>query len=92
MLQEIPVIASTGSPWQDLETHQCGRWVKNDLDALTTAVREVLSLDEEELQAMGKRGRQLVLDKYSVDVVSRQMKRLYTWVAGQADKPEFIYD
>ncbi len=92
LLQEIPVIASTGSPWQDLETHQCGRWVKNDLDALTTAVREVLSLDEEELQAMGKRGRQLVLDKYSVDVVSRQMKRLYTWVAGQADKPEFIYD
>lgn len=92
LLQEIPVIASTGSPWQDLETHRCGRWVNNDVDTLTEAVREVLSLDEEELQAMGKRGRQLVLDKYSVDVVSRQMEQLYAWVAGQGDKPEFVYD
>lgn len=92
LLQEIPVIASTGSPWQDLETYRCGRWVNNDVDTLTEAVREVLSLDEEELLAMGKRGRQLVLDKYSVDVVSRQMEELYTWVAGQGDKPGFVYD
>lgn len=92
LLQEIPVIASTGSPWQDLETYRCGRWVNNDVDTLTEAVREVLSLDKEELQAMGKRGRQLVLDKYSVDVVSRQMEELYTWVAGQGDKPGFVYD
>ena len=92
MLQEIPVIASTGSPWQDLETYRCGWWVNNDVDTLTGAVQKALSLDDEELQAMGKRGRQLVLDKYSVDVVSRQMKELYVWVAGQGDKPEFVYE
>lgn len=92
LLQEIPVIASTGSPWQDLDTYRCGRWVNNDVDTLTGAVQDILSLDEDELQAMGKRGRQLVLDKYSVGVVSRQMRELYAWVAGQGDKPEFVYD
>lgn len=92
LLQEVPVIASTGSPWQDLNTCCCGWWVNNDVDTLTKTVREALSLDEAELQAMGKRGRRLVLDKYSVDVVSRQMERLYAWVAGQGDKPEFVYD
>ncbi|WP_293716395.1 glycosyltransferase [uncultured Parabacteroides sp.] len=92
LLQEIPVIASTASPWQDLETYRCGWWVNNDVDSLTIAVRKALSLDEEELLAMGKRGRQLVLDKYSVDVVSRQMKQLYDWIVGQADKPEFVYE
>ena len=91
LLQEIPVIASTGSPWQDLETYRCGWWANNDVDTFTEAVREALSQEEEELQAMGKRGRRLVLDKYSVDVVSLQMKELYTWVAGQGDKPEFVY-
>lgn len=92
LLQEVPVIASTGSPWQDLNTCCCGWWVNNDVDTLTKTVREALSLDEAELQAMGKRGRRLVLDKYSVDVVSRQMERLYAWVAGQGDKPEFVYN
>ena len=92
LLQEVPVIASTGSPWQDLDTYRCGRWVNNDVDTLTEAVQDVLSLNEDELQAMGKRGRRLVLDKYSVDVVSRQMKELYAWVADRGDKPEFVYD
>lgn len=92
LLQEIPVIASTGSPWQDLETYGCGRWVCNDVDTLTGQVKDLLSMDENTLYEMGKRGRQLVLDKYSVDVVSRQMKELYAWVAGQGDKPAFVYD
>lgn len=92
LLQEVPVIASTNSPWQDLNTYRCGWWVSNDVDTLTETLREALSLDEEELQAMGKRGRRLVLDKYSMEAVARQMKQLYAWVIGQGDKPEFIYD
>lgn len=92
LLQEVPVIASTGSPWKELETERCGWWVKNDVDSLTVAVREALSLDKEDLQAMGKRGRRLVKDKYSIDVVARQMEQLYAWVTGQGDKPEFVYD
>ena len=92
LLQEVPVIASTGSPWRDLKTYQCGWWTNNDVNSLATAIREALFLNEEELQAMGERGRQMVLDKYSVDVVSRQMGQLYAWVAGRGDKPEFVYD
>lgn len=41
---------------------------------------------------MGKRGRRLVLDKYSVDVVSVQMKQLYAWVTGEGEKPAFVYE
>ncbi len=92
LLQQVPVIASTGSPWENLKIYRCGWWVNNDVATLAETVREALSLDEEVLKAMGKRGRQLVLDKYSVAAVSRQMEQLYGWVAGQAGKPEFIYD
>lgn len=92
LLQEIPVIASTGSPWQDLETYQCGRWVNNDVDTLTGQVKELLLLDENTLHEMGKRGRQLVLDKYSVDVVSIQMKQVYEWLLSKTNKPDFIFD
>lgn len=92
LLQETPVIATTGSPWQELDTHSCGWWVDNDVDTLTKTVRKALSLDKEVLQEMGKRGRQLVLDKYSVDVVSRQMKEMYDWILNQQSKPNFIFE
>lgn len=92
LLQEVPVIASTNSPWQDLDRYRCGWWVNNDVETLAGAMRKALSLDKEELHTMGKRGRQLVLDKYSVEAVSRQMELLYAWIAGQGGKPEFVYD
>ena len=91
LLQEIPVIASTGSPWQELDTYRCGWWVKNDIGTLTDTVRKALSLDEATLCEMGQRGRRLILDKYSVDVVSRQMKVLYDWVVGKGEKPDFVF-
>lgn len=92
LLQEVPVIASTGSPWEELGANRCGWWVDNDVDTLTETVRKALSLDKEVLQEMGKRGRQLVLDKYSVDVVSRQMKEMYDWILNQQSKPNFIFE
>ena len=90
LLQEIPVIATKGAPWQDLETCSCGWWVNNDTDTLTDTIRKVLGLDVEILSDMGKRGRQLVLEKYTLDAVSRQMKQMYDWVAEKRNKPDFI--
>lgn len=89
--QETPVIATTGSPWQELDTYSCGWWVNNDVDTLTKTVRKAISLDKDSLREMGKRGRQLVLDKYSVDIVSLQMKDLYTWILSGKNKPEFVF-
>lgn len=92
LLQEVPVIASTGSPWEELGTNRCGWWVDNEVDTLTETVRKALSLDKEYLHEMGKRGRRLVLDKYSVEVVSRQMKELYNWILNKKCKPNFIFE
>lgn len=92
LLQEVPVIASTGSPWEELGTNSCGWWVDNDVDSLTETVRKALSQDKRMLQEMGKRGRQLVLDKYSMNVVSRQMTELYNWILKKQCKPNFIFE
>lgn len=92
LLQEVPVIATTGSPWQELETERCGWWVNNDTDTLTEAVRKVLELDRDVLHEMGKRGRQLVLEKFTTDAVSRQLIQMYGWITGKISKPDFISD
>jgi hypothetical protein len=41
---------------------------------------------------MGQRGRQLIIEKYSVEIVATQMIRLYEWVLKGGEKPEFVYE
>lgn len=91
LLQEVPVIATTGSPWQELETYRCGRWVDNDTDTLTGAVHEMLIMDADTHKEMGERGRQLILSKYTTRAISLQMKQMYEWVLGKREQPAFIF-
>lgn len=91
LLQEIPVIASTGTPWKDLEDYNCGWWVNNDVETLTNTLKQALSLPDDEREEMGKNGRQLVVNKYSTTVVTDKMEKLYSWIINGGEKPEFVY-
>lgn len=91
MVHGVPVIASKGTPWEELNTHHCGWWVNNDVDTLATTVCEALALSEEKRITMGKRGQQLVKENYSVEMVAQKMKELYKWILDGGQKPEFVY-
>ncbi|NSW46007.1 MAG: glycosyltransferase [Bacteroidales bacterium] len=89
---EIPVIASTGTPWDDLQKHQCGWWVNNDVETLSQTIQQAIALSDEERQQMGQRGRKLIEEKYSVEIVASQMIQLYEWILKGGTKPEFVYE
>lgn len=91
LVRGIPVMASKGTPWEDLNTHRCGWWVDNDVDTIASAMRAAIELPEEERRAMGERGRQLIVNHYSVDVVAAQMKAVYEWLMGGV-KPDCVYE
>jgi glycosyltransferase involved in cell wall biosynthesis len=86
----VPVITTRATPWQELETHRCGWWIDPGKEPLAQALRRAMAVPVEELQAMGRRGRQLVLDKYSWAPIGRQMAETYEWLAGRRDRPEFV--
>lgn len=91
LINGVPVIASKGTPWQELNTYGCGWWVDNSVDALMQALNEALLLSETKRIKMGENGRKLVWDKYTVEKVSLQMYSLYNWLVNRRDKPEFIH-
>jgi glycosyltransferase involved in cell wall biosynthesis len=49
-----PIIASTNTPWQDIEDFNCGLWVPNEIDTIKKAIENILELDCEELGKNGK--------------------------------------
>lgn len=89
-LMRTPAIATKTTPWRELETHHCGWWVDNTPEALAAAVHEALTLPESELTLMGENGYRLLHAKYSAEKVATQMIRLYRWLLGEAERPEFV--
>ena len=72
-----PALASTFTPWKILEERECGWWVSNEPEKLAETFQKIVALSAEELEAMGKRGRKLVEEKYSWDAVCNKMMSGY---------------
>ena len=48
-------------------------------------------MSAEELHEMGVRGKRLVMEKYAIEAVAKQMKQLYSWLLNGGEKPEFVF-
>lgn len=72
-----PVVTTKGTPWEELQTYRCGWWTEIGTQPLVDALNEFLSLNESELEVMGKNGRRLVEEKYSAKKMAEDMVRLY---------------
>jgi len=82
-----PVVATTGTPWQDLETAGAGRWVSPTQDHLRTALHELLTMSDSERQQMGRKGRALVCQRYTWDQAARKLVTVCEAVSAGAPIP-----
>ncbi len=87
-----PVMASLGTPWEELNSVGCGWWIDRSPDNIAQVMQQVIEMRTEKLLAMGERGRQLVQEKYAASQVAAMMMRLYEWIINGGEKPEFVYD
>lgn len=91
LVRGVPVIASKGMPWQELEEYNCGWWVNNSQESINRAIKNALTIPAEKRHIMGLNGKQLIRGNYSVDVLGIKMKQLYHWILGISEKPDFVY-
>lgn len=78
-----PVITTTGTPWELLETERCGWWVEVRVEGLADALAEATRVSPDELAAMGRRGRAVVADRFSWDRVAGEMTAAYEGILGE---------
>ena len=86
-----PVMASLGTPWEELNTVGCGWWTDRSPENIATVMHQVLEMPMEDLLTMGEKGRELVHRKYTAPQVARQMQQLYEWLTGNGSQPVFIH-
>ncbi|MDR1223837.1 MAG: glycosyltransferase [Tannerella sp.] len=91
LMMKVPVMAGLDTPWEELNTRQCGWWVANCEESIAVTMKKALSLSEQERKIMGENGRSLVLEHYTADKIALKMKRLYDWILYGGEKPGFVY-
>lgn len=77
------VIASTGTPWSELERRRCGLWVDNRPATIADAIAVASSMP---LDEMGERGRRWMAERYSWDRCAAEMMELYKSIAAQPER------
>lgn len=86
----VPVITTKASTWSDLNVYNCGWWTDINAQAIAVALREAVSMSGEGLQQMGIRGKNLIASKYTWSQLAQKTIRLYGWLLGQDDRPDFV--
>ena len=87
----IPVIASTGTPWEELNLHRCGWWVDCTTGTLAKTLAKAIDLQEADRIEMGRNGQLLVERNYTIREIALKFRLLYEWIAGNEPKPSFIF-
>lgn len=70
----VPVVASYGTPWAEVERRHCGLWVDNEPESLAQAVVRIRSMA---LPEMGERGRVWMLEDFSWNRLAEEMMNIY---------------
>lgn len=92
LVRGVPVIASKGMPWQELEEHHCGWWIDNEQESINRTILAAITILQEERVHMGMNGKKLVSTNYSVEALGLKMARLYEWILNGGNKPKFVYE
>ena len=87
-----PVYASLGTPWGELNDCGCGWWKDNSPETIAEVIIKSLHKSDDDILAMGIRGRSLMEEKYEQHKVAQMMVDLYNWILGKGAKPKFVYE
>lgn len=73
----LPVIATHGTPWQELNTRKAGWYVSHNLTALADALQFAISLDDDGRRATGKRGKDWARAAFGWSGIAERMAVFY---------------
>lgn len=87
-----PVMASLGTPWEELNNQHCGWWCDRTPENIAQVMRQVLDLSAQELDAMGERGKAMAKANFAAEEVARKVMQLYSWLLDGGQTPAFVYE
>ncbi|MGE0375474.1 MAG: glycosyltransferase [Planctomycetaceae bacterium] len=86
----LPVLMTPGCNFAAAAEANAALLVEPHVDATTEGLRQLTSMSETGLRAMGERGYELITASYTWDRVAQQTLQLYDWLIHRGTTPDFI--
>lgn len=74
----LPVITTKGTPWEELNTLNCGWWIELTTNNLKNVLKEAINTSTSALRQKGENGIKLITEKYDVKAVAVGVKKMYS--------------
>lgn len=86
----VPVITTTGTPWQELNDLDLGWCVDLSEENIANALSLAMDRGVDYLYHMGQKCSQYISDNYNYKAVAIKNFKVYEWILEQSNKPEFV--
>ena len=89
-----PAIVTTGAPWAEIRDRRAGWWVSPEIETLVGTLDDAMRKPRAELEEMGRRGREWMLESFQWKAIAGRMLHYYDWIiTGMplASKPEWVH-
>lgn len=86
----VPVLTTTGCPWEELQSENCGWWVSPTPAGIEDGLRRAFNTTCNERHLMGIRGRDLVQRNYLWPAIADKMHTFYRWLLDGGKAPRFV--
>lgn len=86
----VPVVSSTGAPWEGLVSNSCGWWTAVDHDSLVSILDLALSAPASELGSMGANGRAWMSRDFDWSLVARRTADVFAWLSCGNSRPDTV--
>ena len=73
----IPCIATKGTPWEELNTNNCGWWIDGNTESIADAIQNASATRSDDYKLMANNAINLVRDKYSIEKTVEELIKLY---------------
>jgi glycosyltransferase involved in cell wall biosynthesis len=87
MAAGLPVITTKGAPWKMLNDNNCGWWIDIGVEPLLEAIREAMSLSDNERKGQGEIAKKLAHENFSWPKIGIEMNQVYDYLLGKGPKP-----
>jgi glycosyltransferase involved in cell wall biosynthesis len=86
----LPAVVTRGAPWSRLASRNAGWWVQTSVEGIYGGLHQAMNKSSSELEEMGRRGRQWMLDEFSWSHLAGQMSETYRWLVGAGSRPASV--
>ena len=73
----IPCIATKGTPWEELNSRNCGWWIDGNKESIADAIKCAINTSSNEYKLMANNAINLVKEKYSINKTVDGLINLY---------------